>query len=202
MVFSSSSFGVPQLSARLPSCPLGWGIIFSSSYAGYAARRYGLHVFLEYVAMVVLNFVWAPDPSGDGGDVHLTVPWGDGGVCRLLYDVYQMMSLWSLHRCGPRSCRPQPVGNGGDATPCKVTREERGSLFNLLPQVLLCVANKCQARQGVTTQEAGVSRVTPASNSLTCWRRSEGTDPRTRGHRSKDQSSGVPLGRIRLFFEP
>ena len=45
------------------------------------------------------------------------------------------------------------------------------------------------AGRGGTTQEAAVSRVTAASNSLTCWRRSEGnslgTDPRTGGHRPK-----------------
>ena len=38
------------------------------------------------------------------------VPWNDGRVCHLLYDVYQMMSLWSLYGCGPRSSRPQPMG--------------------------------------------------------------------------------------------
>ena len=49
------------------------------------------------------------------------VPCGDGGVCRLLYDVHQMMSLWSVYRCDSRSSWPQPMGSGGDVAPCKVT---------------------------------------------------------------------------------
>ena len=51
-----------------------------------------------------------------------------------------------------------------------------------------------------------MSRVTPASNPLTSWRRSkgnlQGTDPRTGGHRPKDVFWRYPLGRSRIFFNP
>ena len=55
---------------------------------------------------------------------------GDGnGVPRLLlllYAVHQVLSLLlSLYSSGPWSCRPQPLGSGGDATPCEDTRQEQ-----------------------------------------------------------------------------
>ena len=102
----------------------------------YAVRRYGLHVFLECMAMVVLKFVTAPDPCGDRGDIVLMVPWGDGGVCRLLYDVCQIMSLRSLYRCGPRSSGPQPKWSVAE-TPLPAKSHGRNVDRFHLPQVLL-----------------------------------------------------------------
>ena len=52
-----------------------------------------LRAFLEYMAKHSLNFGRAPDPSGDRGDMLLIVPWGDGGVCRLLCAVHKTLSL-------------------------------------------------------------------------------------------------------------
>ena len=31
--------------------------------------------------------------------------------------------------CGPWSSRPQPMGSGGDATPCEDTRQDQGRSF-------------------------------------------------------------------------
>ena len=43
-----------------------------------------------------------------------------------LYAVRQMLSLCSLYSNSPLSSRPQPLGSGGDATPCEDTREDFG----------------------------------------------------------------------------
>ena len=64
-------------------------------FTWYAVVRRGtqLRAFLEYMAKHSSNFGRAPDPSGDRGYTLLMVPWGDGGVCRLLFDVHQALSL-------------------------------------------------------------------------------------------------------------
>ena len=68
------------------------------------------------------------------------VPWGGGGVCRLLFDVHQMMSPWpwSLYSRSPLSSRPQRLGSGGDATPCEDTREDFGLPLELLSTAYFC----------------------------------------------------------------
>ena len=35
----------------------------------------------------------------------------------------------SLYSSRPWSCRPQPLGSGGDATPCEDTRQDQGRSF-------------------------------------------------------------------------
>ena len=70
----------------------------------FAIVRRAVPVLLEFVYWLFLNYGSAPDPSGDRGDKPLMVPWGVGVVCRLLYDVFQMMSLWSLYRCVCQLC--------------------------------------------------------------------------------------------------
>ena len=52
--------------------------------------------------------------------------------CSSLTAYVRCCPFWSLYRCDSRSSRPQPMGSGGDATPCKDTREERGPLFDSL----------------------------------------------------------------------
>ena len=71
-----------------------------------------------------------PGPRGDGNGRSAPVV---GFLIRLTSDTFP----WSLYRCSPLSSWPQPLGSGGDATPRKVTREERGSPFKLPPQALL-----------------------------------------------------------------
>ena len=91
-----------------------------------ALLRVRVHVFLEYLATDALKYSRAPDPARGRGD---TPRWGlmaDGGVCRLLYDVYQTLSLWSLRSDSPTSSQPQPLGSVGDDTPCEDTREDVG----------------------------------------------------------------------------
>ena len=39
----------------------------------------------------------------------------------------------SLYSDSPLSSWPQPLGSGGDATPCEDTREDFGLSFNLIP---------------------------------------------------------------------
>ena len=76
-----------------------------------------------------------PGPSGDRGSMRLMMPWGRWRVCRLLYDVHQMMSIWSLYTCGPRSSRPQPMESS--ARSAKSQGRNGDCIFNLPPQVLL-----------------------------------------------------------------
>ena len=91
-----------------------------------------VHVFVEFMAIDLLKFARAPGPSGDRGDMPLMAHGADGGACRLLYAVHQMLSLWSLYRCGSWSPRPQPLGSGGDTTPCEDTRGDLELFFNEL----------------------------------------------------------------------
>ena len=81
-----------------------------------------VRVFLEYVAMVVLKFARPLVPLGIEGICPSWLHGADGGVCRLLYAVHQMLSLWSLYRYSQRSGRPQPLGSRREAAPCEDTR--------------------------------------------------------------------------------
>ena len=54
----------------------------------------------------------------------------DGRWCAVCaFPVHQTWSLQSLYSYGPWSCRPQPLGSGGDATPCEDPRQEHGPQF-------------------------------------------------------------------------
>ena len=55
-----------------------------------------------------------------------------GAVCAVP-TVHQMLSLWSLYRCGPWSSRPQPLGSGGDTTPCEDTTGRTMNCLLTLP---------------------------------------------------------------------
>ena len=70
-------------------------------------------------------------------------------VTRLhVYDVHQMFSLLlSLYSSGPWSCRPQPLGSGGDATPCEGTRQEHEPQFKYVAGCLLMAAAQDVASQ-------------------------------------------------------
>ena len=68
-------------------------------------------------------------PSGIEGICPSWLHGDDGGAGRLLYAVHQVLSLWSLYRCGSWSPRPQPLGSGGDTTPCEDTRGDHESFF-------------------------------------------------------------------------
>ena len=78
---------------------------------------------------------------------------GDGDGCAsslfFAHSVQQILSLWSLCSFSPRSSRPQPLGSGGDVTPCEDTREDHGLLFNFDKQVLLqSVVFECRCEKG------------------------------------------------------
>ena len=60
-----------------------------------------VHVFLEFMALDTLKYakaLWSP--PGIGGICPSWLHGADGGACRLLYAVHQILSLWSLCRCG------------------------------------------------------------------------------------------------------
>ena len=78
-------------------------------------------------------------PPGIEGICPSWLHGADGGACRLLYAVHQMLSLWSLYRCGSWSPRPQPLGSGGDTTPCEDTRGDHEPFFNFCQQVMVFV---------------------------------------------------------------
>ena len=112
-----------------------------SFYWGHMVGRSGLvsaccgatlrvQVFLKlrpHTRPVLLKRPWSP-PEIEG-ICPSCLHGADGGACRLLCAVHQMLSLWSLYRCGSWSPRPQPLGSGGDATPCEDTRGDHELLF-------------------------------------------------------------------------
>ena len=66
-------------------------------------------------------------PRGDGnGGRFVRLPCLFSWRGLRLYAVHQMLFLQSLYSYGPWSCRPQPLGSGGDATPCEDPRQEHG----------------------------------------------------------------------------
>ena len=66
---------------------------------------------------------------------------------------------WSLCSYSPRSSWPQPLGGGGDATPCEDTREERGLFFNFPPPSTVAgwfsVSSSCAEAGKVPAQTHG-----------------------------------------------
>ena len=82
------------------------------------------------MTIYVLNFERAPGPSGDRGEMAMAD--GRCGAACALRSTTDTVP-WSLCSYSPRSSWPQPLGGGGDATPCEDTREERGLFFNFLP---------------------------------------------------------------------
>ena len=99
------------------------------------------------------------------------VLWGDGGVRRLRYDVHQALSFSSLYIELPATTvgewwrRHSLRRHKGGLWLVPLTSRHPGCFSNLSLRIVQ------QARRSVTTQEAAVSRVTLASNSLTCWGR-------------------------------
>ena len=109
-------------------------VIAVCSWASLAVARRTVPVLFEFVNWPLLNFLKALVCPGIEEMAMADCRWCAGlRRCRCTSDTVP----WSLCRCFTWSSRPQPMGSGGDATPCKVTREERGLRFNLLPQVLL-----------------------------------------------------------------
>ena len=147
------TFIVPKTSCTV-SAPSGDGTDVGSIPV-YVVRRgtswYAVHGYAlssSTWAKHSLNFGRAPDFSGDRVCTPLLVPWSDGGVCRLLYDVHQTLSLCSLYSDSPLSSRPQPRESDGDVTPRKDTREDFGLSFlrsghRVLQGVFFCVVAKC-----------------------------------------------------------
>ena len=142
--------------------PPGMGWIFARFlFMWYAVVRSSrVRAFLEYMAKHSLNFGRAPGPSGDRGDVPLKVPWGDGGVCRLMYDVHQTLSFCSLYSGSPLSSWPQPRRSDGDVAPRWDTREDFGLHFFIFPPprvawwLLMCRCQLCN-KTAVASVRAG-----------------------------------------------
>ena len=64
-------------------------------------------------------------PPGTRGEM------ANGGPAPVAYFLTQYVKCCSFSLCSdsPWSSQPQPMGSGGDATPCKVTREDHGLSF-------------------------------------------------------------------------
>ena len=95
-------------------CSLGAGT--SSVYAGLLSEVLG------HAALELYERPWFPSRSrGKDGD-------GCAPSMCLLFVLLQTLSPLCpcTDMCSRRSSGPQPMGSGGDATPCKVTREDRG----------------------------------------------------------------------------
>ena len=115
--FLVSSYGIRHCTlvlffccSRLSSC-LGTGICSGATLWLQCLR---VHVFLEFMALDRhLELCKSPlVPPEIEGICPSWLHGADGGACRLLYAVHQMLSLWSLYRCGSWSPRPQPLGSG------------------------------------------------------------------------------------------
>ena len=75
------------------------------------------------------------------------------------FPVHQTWSLQCLYSCGPWSCRPQPLGSGGDATPCEDPRQEHGPQFKCVAGCLLMIPHvMCSPAAGTTFQLLPVGR--------------------------------------------
>ena len=83
-------------------------------------------VFLKYMFTVALKFEKAPS-SHRGAEG--TWRWLRLLVVLFLTRYNRRSTLWSLYSDNPLSSQPQPLGSGGDATPCEDTREDFGLSF-------------------------------------------------------------------------
>ena len=84
----------------------------------------------------------------------------DGRWCAVCaFPVHQTWSLQSLYSNRPWSCRPQPLGSGGDATPCEDPRQEHGPHFKCVAGCLSMVPHMlCSSAAGATCQLLPVGR--------------------------------------------
>ena len=100
-------------------------------------------IFLKFACCLISKYMKAPTPlRGSRGMAMAMVAWLH------VYDVHQMFYLLqSLYSYGPWSCRPQPLGSGGDATPCEDTRQEHGPQFKYVAGCLLMAAAQDVASQ-------------------------------------------------------
>ena len=105
-----------------------------------------LRFFFKFAYCLISKYIEAPDHLGSREMAMAMVAWLH------VSDVHQMFSLLlSLYSSGPWSCRPQPLGSGGDATPCEDTRQEHGPQFKYVAGSF----SGCGSRRG----EPKVSRV-------------------------------------------
>ena len=111
-----------------------------------------LLIFLKFVFMDSLSYVRAPGlPKETEEDCH-----GVPRLLLLLCAVHQMLSLLlSLYSSCPWSCLPQPLGSGGDATPCEDPRQEHGPLFKFVAGCLLMATAHDEAGCRVPLAECG-----------------------------------------------
>ena len=99
-----------------------------------------VQVLIEFVFWALLMFAMAPGRW----------QWRSLRPLALSFShaVHHMLSLSSLYSCSPWSSRPQPLGSGGDTTPCEDTRGDHELSFNFNHQVLLqCVVFKCRCEK-------------------------------------------------------
>ena len=128
------------------SLPLGWGALVGLRHQVLVRRHVYLrgptHVHSSSVFWIRSGcFSWdivvLPEVPHRGHHELGKGPWSPkGGRGRWPWRcwpgcmLHQMFSLLlSLYSSGPWSCRPQPLGSGGDATPCEDTRQEYGPQF-------------------------------------------------------------------------
>ena len=106
---------------------------FLFTWYAVVRRDTQLRAFLVYMAKHSLNFGRAPDPSGDRGDMPLMVPWGDGGVCRLTYDVHQTLSLGPCAATVQRAPSHNRWGVSETTLPAKTQGRTLDCPFNFPP---------------------------------------------------------------------
>ena len=127
LVSECVSSGCASVSLRVGNVYLDLGIVvtfYSSFYDLLYAARLTVWDSVKFLITDSMNFVRTP------GEAEGRWPWRGlaAGYVRCFPSCPCTIS-------GPWSCRPQPLGSGGDATLCKDPRQEHGSLFNYVAGV-------------------------------------------------------------------
>ena len=129
---------LPVVSTRFGMGAFCVGLVWFAYFGLRYALVLWVQVLMDFLAVFTLKYIKASGPSGDRGGW----PWRASPVVPSLRRISGIV-LWSLHvvqSCGPWSCWPQPLGSGGDATPCEDTRQEHGPQFYL--QVAGCAVSR------------------------------------------------------------
>ena len=136
-VISRSAPGIYLLSSLWPSSTLPWVAPSFLPFSSFAQLPLGMRfswngatgvrvlVFVNFANRLTLKFTKAPGPSGDRGGW----PWRALRWCAPRWPGCTFFWQVPVQFCGPWSCWPQPLGSGGDATPCEDTRQDQGRSF-------------------------------------------------------------------------
>ena len=120
-----------------------WGYLVGGTACGYDTLW--VRVFLKYVAMDPLEFARAPGPFGDRGGMPSWRHGADGGVCRLLYAVHQILSLGLCTVAARGAPSHNRWGVVERRLPVKTQERNAGCILTSRHQVLLQGGFKCLA---------------------------------------------------------